>query len=97
MEYLDSPAIDSNILARDDKSVEDEQASQEVHLLLHEIVSDRAREVKKDDAAHNLCWHDPRLPLTDAWKVIQLNEWSPKHLEAVRHGGHHHDSDFLIC
>ena len=96
MQDLDCPAINCNILTRDDESIDNKQPCQKINLFVHQVANDGPTKIIKNSAANQLCWDNPRLSFSDTGEIVELDHWSPKNFEAVWHCRHHYDSDFLV-
>ena len=91
------PAVDSNVLARDDERVRQQQVKKEVHLLSHEKIFDGVREIEENAAAEKLCRHNPRFAFAECGQVIQLNQRRPEYFVAVWHCAERDNAHLLVA
>ena len=96
MQNFHSPRVNSDILASNDEGIQDQKGRELVNLFLEKQVHDIEGEVEENAASDELSWDDPRLPLSNILKIVELNQRGPKHLEGVRHGAEQDHSNFFV-
>lgn len=81
MKHVDSPAINCDVLTSDEESIENKECSEFVDFFVFKHLVNREVKVVQDHAPDQLHWHNPRLSLSERWKVVKFNEWRPQNLE----------------